>query len=193
MVAIEDLERANLHQAGHVVDYFRRAVEDVITAQDWSQRHEERVREQLRTRCSFHLFVPMIEAYFFAHAGALQHLKAVDAPRFDPTVTDMEQFAVAAHPGLEPGDERLVHPKRYANFLCDPSGALDRAYNETKQGLQVLANLDWSIVLSNPDHGRFLRALFHDLAWGLEVDPAPFPGQVAGETRVRDDGLLRNL
>ncbi len=159
-------------------------------ADRWGSKTMEVVRTHLRTTCSFHLFVPMLEAYFFADPMALARLNATAPSQFD-LATDMENFSVA-DPNLPAGDPRLQHPKRYANFMCDPSGKLARAYKETKQGIEILRVLDWRKVLSNPEHGRFLRALFDDLAWGLKVEN-PFQGTRAKETQIRDKGLLRNI
>jgi hypothetical protein len=63
--AIDDLEPRNLDQPAVVVGWVRRAMRAHIDASYPDQRARTRAAERVRSRCSFHLFAPMPEAYFF--------------------------------------------------------------------------------------------------------------------------------
>jgi hypothetical protein len=75
VIGIDDLELANIHQPHVVTAWLRKAVKEHVLERFSSLGAElpdaARVREALRTRCSFHLLVPLTEAYFFGEQGAL--------------------------------------------------------------------------------------------------------------------------
>jgi hypothetical protein len=66
VIVIDDLEIANFHQPELVTSGFHDAVDWYIQNYNWaSQRTKQSRIERLRECCSFHLLVPMVEAYFF--------------------------------------------------------------------------------------------------------------------------------
>ena len=71
---VEDLELCNQHQPDLVLRIFREALDSYIS-QTWPQQSAPRFKE-VRERCSFHLFRPMMEAYFFGEPAALARAKA---------------------------------------------------------------------------------------------------------------------
>ena len=92
--------------------------------------------------------------------------------------------------------DRARHPKRYLQFLCDPTGKEARAYVETAGGRAALRELDWPAVLAPPEHVRFMRSLIHDLADALGEDAVA--QRYAGATHPltwppQRNGLLRNI
>src|SRR6202012_26442 len=83
--------------------------------------------------------------------------------------------------------DRHRHPKRYIDYLCtNPADDLSQyssawIYSETNHGRRGLETIDWAQVLANREQALFARALFEDLAYGLD-EPNPFPGMCAPET-----------
>src|SRR5260370_9201207 len=74
--AVDDLELVNNHQPAEVVGEFRDAV-DLHIRTRWANQHFETVvRDRVRERCSFHLFRPMTEAYFFGERDAVSRAGA---------------------------------------------------------------------------------------------------------------------
>jgi len=206
VLVVEDLELCNHDQPGTVTERFRRAVREELDARNFNGGSRRKVEEKLRTRCSFHLFSPMTDAYFFGEDAALARAKAKRPNRFQAEVTDIELFQVAdpdyqsVADGLRPWARasRERHPKHYLGFLCTPSDDLlserndVQHYRETKQGKAALEVLDWRAVLARPRQAQFARAMIDDIAAALAHEN-PFPGQCAPETKRRDNGLLRNL
>lgn len=88
-VVLEDLELENADQAELVVDTVRAAVRQHV--QDLTRRATattaRRVEEALRERASFHLAVPMIEAWFFADPSVLP-LAGVKVDRLPPRLRE---------------------------------------------------------------------------------------------------------
>jgi hypothetical protein len=199
-VAIDDLELVNADQPAHVLDYFAHAVRAHVETSFPSASTRDRVYQTLRERASFHLLIPMVEAYFFGEPAALGRAKATKAPcRFD-SARDVEDFEVDDAGYLAPAPEnapwnatgRHRHPKNYIRYLCDPTGKVPRAYRETHEGTEALKALDWQRVLRAEAHAQFARALIDDIADALAV-PSPCPGACSPLTARRGDGLLRNL
>lgn len=200
---VEDLELVNQRHPSAVIQLFRDAVRAYID-REWPQRSHE-ILKTVRERCSFHLFRPMTEAYFFGDAGALQRAGVQRSPML-PDGVDLEQFRTTDEDYLNlPAEsqqicnmpERQFHPKHYLNFLCDPSlSDRSRRYRETKNGVAALELLDWSSVMSGPPHCPFLHALLDDLAEALDHRPA-FVDSALADQRVRFPGprerILRNL
>jgi hypothetical protein len=194
-VVIEDLELVNDDQPGEVVGYFRDAVTARLSTLFSSNSARQRAAERIRGRCSFHLFRPMTEAYFFGDPAALAKV-AIQSPAVLPPGLDVERFqtADAGYLNLAPGSKpvpdppaRQRHPKGYLHYLCDPTLAdRKRRYRETVDGRAALEQLDWQRVLADPAHCPFLRAFLDDLSdavnrpleWlNRDVDvPTRFPG-----------------
>lgn len=212
IIGIDDLELMNDAHPGRAVQYLaaelRRQV-DELDPRDGTVEYE-----QLRERCSFHLFKPMPEAYFFGEEAAL--VRAGKLPekmnRFDPDACDVEEFLVDDPDYLKPCDvpnhwrrpDRQRHPKHYLRFLSDPevppgdpikAAELGRtwSYQEMHQGAAALRQLDWKQVLRDPEHAQLARSLLCDIASMLDV-PEPFPGQCHPVTcSTERQRLLRNI
>ena len=71
VIGIDDLELASVHQPEVVVEWLRRAVQESVAERYPSLDSAERARQALREHCSFHLLVPLAEAYFFGEDAAL--------------------------------------------------------------------------------------------------------------------------
>lgn len=190
IILVEDLEPGNVDRAPHVVQFLRDAVDARLDEGGRRDREERAVRE----RCSFHLLVPMVEAYFFGEDAALTRAGAVRPSLRDPG--DVERFMVssdrtyldtpeAREAGHWAKAGRAGHPKHYLRYLSD------RKYRETKGGAAALATLDWAAVFQAPAAARFARSLFDDIATRIGV-ASPFPGECAAETVIKDNGVLRN-
>lgn len=213
VIGIDDLELANIVQPHVVTAWLRRGIEEQIrerfTVNGVPTDQTDRAREALRTRCSFHLLVPLAEAYFFGEQAALVRAGVaahVPVRRVGPDVetfeTDDPGFLPRAHQknaqmaAIDKGwwrEER--HPKRYLEFLVDQSGGL---YDETTGGARALETLDWQAVAAIADTVSFARALFEDLSDRLEIQnplgagtlsPCTYPARAVRRERL----LLRNL
>lgn len=197
---VEDLELVNDHQPDLAVRAFREAVERSIS--DLDSRRDRIARDRLREHCSFHLFRPMVEAYFFGDPAALVRAGASRAPQLAQP-TDLEQFRAADREYLDlpPGTERVAdpplrerHPKAYLHFLCDPTLTdRQRRYRETRGGVAALRDLNWVSVVAGPPHCPFLHALLDDLSAALN-HPLPFTSPVRTALATRfPQGLGRLL
>jgi hypothetical protein len=210
VVLVDDLELVNQGQPERAVEHVRAAVLAHIERHPWpSLASRERACERLRARGSFHLLAPMVEAYFFAEAAALMRAGATRTSTVDATATDVERFRVDEPDFLDPPNhrskhepppwataDRARHPKRYLQFLCDPTGKIPRAYVETKGGRAALRELDWNAVLAPQRHVHFARSLIHDLADALGEPGVTkrFPGDTHPLTWPPPEGnLLRNI
>lgn len=211
VVLVDDLELANQEWPERAVEHVRAAVEKHLEKHPWpSAAARDRAHERVRERCSFHLLAPMVEAYFFREPAALARAGAKRASLFDASAADVEtgfevndpDFLAAkdrpARDKLPPWatPDRKRHPKRYLQFLCDPTGKEPRAYVETAGGRAALRDLDWPAVLAPEEHVRFVRSLIHDLAHALGQDDVA--QRYAGATHPltwppRPDALLRNI
>jgi hypothetical protein len=199
VLAVDDLELVNVDQPHVVTAYLAREIELTIKDRQLLKSDETRVRELLRSRASFHLFVPMPEAYFYAEPAALVRAGARTASRFDVALRDTEAFEVddPSYRGwLEKRAPQAVephrHPKQYLRYLCDPAASIERAYRETKEGARALEELAWSEVTARQGREAYARALFEDFADGIGTNWES-PGPVAPLTARRSNGLLRNL
>jgi hypothetical protein len=198
IIVVEDLELFETQPPVFVVEYFRDAVRRHVETFRWKS-DKGRVWGELQRRCSFHLMVPMPEAYFFGEPAALRRAKATGAPSlFDERAHDIEQFSVddarflSPPPPSAPWKPNPRHPKHYVRYLCDPSGQVRRAYRETHEGKAALEILDWRMVLGDASHGCFARSFLHDVADALGIEP-PVEGGLAEVTERRTNGLLRNV
>ncbi len=167
---VEDLELVNDHQPALVVRVFRDAVDRYVRDNWTSRQAQDRAFDRVRERCSFHLFRPMTETYFFGDPVALRRAGAM-RPAQLPNGLDLEEFRTIDQAFLQlppdnrkalrriihmPGRER--HPKSYLHYLCDPTlNDRRRRYRETSGGVDALTDLDWRQVLAAPPSCPFLR------------------------------------
>lgn len=224
LVVLEDLEPPNLHQPAVVVQIFRDAIaRHMARLQRDTPWLVDRVEEALRSKASFHLAVPMIEAWLFAdpngprNAGAPSERlpsnweSAHDPEAFltrDPVYLADDCSACTAWHGLlprrkkdhSPGwlkQRREVHPKAFLAWLCrDPAEQNCSRYRETHEGAAALGALDFSAALRSPEHCTYLRALVEDLADGLGEKLSLPTGGVAPSTSHRErraSPSLRNI
>lgn len=203
---LEDLELCNQHQPDAVIDVFGNAVEKYIDRY-WPQSVTHRT--EIRSRCSFHLFRPMTEAYFFGDSAALERAKITRTPVL-PDEVELEVFQTndpdylslpskAEFPSwlfFKDPPHRARHPKSYLQFLCDPTMRNKKLkYQETGQGAAALRSLDWEAVVSHPSHCPFLTAFLDDLSQALCCN-LPFIQPKNADPRLRVDSskrVLRNL
>jgi hypothetical protein len=211
LMVLDDLELANKVQPDVVVDVFR----DATVAHLQRLRAErlsfaERVESALLRKASFHLAVPMIEAWLFADPQGPNNA-AVPAARLPPNwraTHDAEDFLTAdptyladdcaactawqalpaskqrAHRPAWQTSQRDLHPKAFLAWLSrDPAEKKCSCYRETHEGAAALRSLDWAAALADPAHCTFLRALVADLADGLGQPPRfPLRGSAASLT-----------
>lgn len=198
--AIDDLELPNVGTPHHVTQLVSDAARRNLALRPRTHREVA----QLRERCSFHLLCPMLEAYFFGEAAALERAGSRRVPILAP-LQSLEAFESRderflaysdipgrrAHKWRRP--DRARHPKRYLCFLVDPTDEQWSEYKESVGGCRALATLDWAQVFRYQPPGiAFAHALFEDLADALGV-PNPFPGESHPLTCPKPGGLLRNL
>jgi hypothetical protein len=199
---IEDLELANSHQPAVVIQALRSAVAAELATRRarMNANSYAKLEARLRDQCSFHLFVPMIEAYLFADAAALAATGCTRRPQLLPGC-DVEQFqsidpaylqppVQPPHPWAINPNTRPYHPKRYLQFLLAPA-----FYSETLQGVHALLTINWQTVLANPQETLFLRALFQDLAEAVGLGVQSFPGNTHPLTsdHANPGRVLRNI
>jgi hypothetical protein len=194
-VLVEDLELANRGNEQNVVQAMRASVERHVAAVAARRDGTRDLADRLRERASFHLFDPMVEAYFYDDPAALHTAQGgLGRPAHRIGGRDAERLTVdaAADPGYfaevgecprhrRPkdrrcpwgGDGRREHPKKYLKYLCReaPPNEFCSTYVETTGGADALAGLDWSAVLAPPGSAPFLRALVEDLADALGQPP----------------------
>ncbi len=208
-MVVEDLELKNDHQPERVIDVFREAVRCHVL-NNWNSQHkQDRVFDEIRKRCSFHLFRPMTEAYFFGEPRALDRAGAIEAAKLS-VAPDLEQFQTndvaflelpaetrpKKHRRIVDMPERHRHPKSYLHYLCDPTLTdPNKKYSEIKGGVAALQELDWEQVMAGAPHCPFLHSLLDDLSFALNR-PLPFIAKNHAEPRTRFDRpnlLLRNV
>lgn len=194
--AVEDLELVNRLQPENVVQALCLAVAAELESRRPSMNAAayEKLAERVKEKCSFHLFAPMPEAYFFADDGALKAAGCTRTPQLRPgadvecfETTDPEYSAQTVR-AFDPAHHPF-HPKCYLEFLAAPA-----EYRETKQGSAALSVLDWKRVLAVPEQTLFLRSLFHDLADAVSLEPSALQGAAHSLTSNYKDPnrILRN-
>lgn len=72
VIVIDDVELGNLGQEAVIAEHFSAAVNRVIAEKNHDANTEDRLRRELKTKCSFHLLKPMVEAYLFGDSAALE-------------------------------------------------------------------------------------------------------------------------
>jgi len=205
-IAIDDLELDNMDRPSAVADYFRQSVSRCVKNRWPSQKRQEKCLDIVRERCSFHLFVPMVEAYFFGDPAAPVRAGNLIPSKVSGKAIDVEQFIVANDSDYLKMPEGSVywaidsakrprHPKHYLEYLCDPKGDLGKkkGYRETRNGKKALKDIDWNSVFRNAHYVKFLRSLFEDISRRFDCRN-PFEGDCADHTRYDGNGVvLRNL
>lgn len=208
VVVVDDAEIGNMaNNAAHVVDGFCVAVQNVVNRRYEDPADRSRLRERLREQLSFHLLMPMVEAYFFVGRRPLDllgiprsvvpALASRDVEAFE--TTDPEWLPTCAEENLrrnttDPWWRHERHPKHYLDALRDRSRL--GVYSETSpEAQQALHGVEWGTGAS--DGLRFVRALFGDLAAWFDVDNPLGAGETAGETQPEratrpDQRVLRN-
>ncbi len=213
LVILDDLELANRDQPEQVVAVFRAAVERHVMDPDLRRR---RSRARLADRASFHLIAPMVEAWFFGDPAALatagvaepHHLLADrsleqfatgDIGYLAATETDCPRWLAKRQRAQRPkwlGGDRMFHPKGYVQWLTrDPAARTCTRYNESGNGAEALASIDWTALQAQPEM-NFLNALCEDVAYELRVPyrpPANVAPVVTSLVRRPPDHLLRNV
>lgn len=211
VLGIDDIELANIHQPGVVTAWLVRAINEVLAERYPSLAARDRARVALRERCSFHLLVPLAEAYFFGDPAALSragvpagtplHLVSADVEAFETNHPDfLAQAAVENAEKAATGrdwwrEER--HPKRYLDFLL---ACVGRIYSETQEGARALESLAWPDIAVQGGGAAvaFARALFEDLSDALTITSplgagAASPWTYPARTVRRGTLTLRNF
>jgi hypothetical protein len=123
VILIDDLEHDFTDQAEAVFQRYRVALDTILGP------------EGLSPRASVHFLVNMLEAYYFAHAAAINAVLGTDLADFDGDV------------------ETIRHPKNELKRLHP-------GFDEIRHGQPIIECLDLVHVLSNPATCRSLRTLF---------------------------------
>lgn len=186
-VLVEDLEVANVDLAANVVTFM---LEGVARHIDETWKHEaerERVRAEVRNRCSFHLMAPMPEAYFFGDLDALRRAGVTSLPQLDCAQLEAFSSNDASYRAAAPGQHQ--HPKKYLKHLTD------HAYQETAGGAAALENLDLDRVCACLGDKSFLCSFLYDLSTLTETDHLAdkVVGRVHELTWAVRSTMLRNV
>lgn len=156
VLLVDDLEHNRTEQAQQVYDRYRKALDTMLGA----EKH----------RASVHFLVNMLEAYYFAHAEAINTVLGTSFTNYQGDV------------------ETIRNPK---GDLKEELKKQSRNFNEIQDGGQILDLLEIEYVLSQPDTCASLRTLF---AWCLKV-LEKYPNQeylaqsLINKYRL-DDGIL---
>ncbi len=159
VILIDDLEYDRREQAQPIFDRYQKTLDAVLTDE---QQH----------RASVHFLVYMLEAYYFAHAEALNAVLDVRPPLQD----------------YEGDVEAIRHPKNDLKYLYP-------GFNEVGDGGKIVARLDIEYVLARPETCASLRTLF---AWCVKV-LKQYPNQEYRESLLwvdkyrLDDGILSGI
>ena len=139
IVLVDDIEHARRGQIKGIFERYRSAL-------DLKLQPEE------RSRAGVHFLANMLEAYFFAHAGALNDVLNLDLEDWPDDVEDIR------------------HPKRKLKALSD-------GYREIEHGGKILDQLDLKYVLSRPGTCSWLRSCVAWICRHLEdgIDPSVMP------------------
>jgi len=205
VVVLDDLELANLARPEVVTRVFRQAVVRHLADDHVQGPIRTRTAQVLRERVSFHLIVPMVEAWLFADRNALA-VAGVQAASQVFTEPDLEAFCTndvrymgateTECPGWASKRHRKYrpkwlgtamrerHPKGYIQWLCRDGAAKNcTTYNESKSGGEALGGLMWNEVLGRPGSPfGYLRARLADLSVTL--------GPPAIDVRIDEDPSL---
>jgi len=207
VVAIDDVELGNLEREMVIAQHLRAAFESLLAKH--SGNAESRYRKLLQERCAFHLLKPMVESYLFGDSAALLNSGVpVGTSPLLAHPSDVERFECADPawlPTCRAENERHQtgkswwrherHPKHYLEHLVQRGQSL---YDETRQGRDALAGLDWQQVPKQAEDTPLARSLFEDLAdWFQVPNPlslgSPHPDFYPTRSARRATLLLRNL
>lgn len=198
VVILDDVELCNAHQVDAVVGVVREAVARHLERVEARGGDVARTRRVLRERVSFHLAMPMIEAWLFADASALARAGVSSqrparwADRCDPEAFETDDPEYDADDGSAcaswaaersakrkqkntplwlKASPRQRHPKAYLAWLCcDPKRKTCSSYRESHEGAAALRGLAWERLLGEPGHCQYARAMLEDIAWALGVE-----------------------
>lgn len=198
VVVIDDVELPNVNQVNRVVAVMRNAVLAHLSGLH-TIRIQTRTEELLKSKVSFHLISPMVEAWFFADryaltlAGVPADTKVCFDDETDPeafitddalylaaTECDCTKFAALPvskkknhRPKWLGTSPRVKHPKGYLQWLCrDSDDKSCTSYSEATGGCNALSGISWDTLLSRPESQfALLRALIDDLNEGLNSKP----------------------
>jgi hypothetical protein len=179
VIVVDDVELHNFDQRGLICEHFRTAVERELErrAKVLGMGAEQRMRNCLRERCSFHLLCPMVEAYLFGDRHALR--RAGCGPGVRPRLVnqDVEEFEStdpqwlphcrttnrrqADPPMPMPWWREERHAKHYLEHLAERSGA---HYDEVVAGVAAFSRLDWRQVAASGGPAPLAWSLFEDVA-----------------------------
>jgi hypothetical protein len=135
VILIDDLERSDQWEPRQIFERYRSVLDAGLP-------------EELKGRASVHFFVPMLEAYFFAHPDALNSALNLTSP-------------------IEEHDDDV-------ESIGNPKSKLKRlfpSYNEISTVEEILQELDLDIVLSNAKHCASLRTCVKWIVDQLSVYP----------------------
>lgn len=196
VIILDDLEICNAHQPRLVSEVMRMAVHKHLeTLATCTGRIQDRTKQALKEKVSFHLVVPMIEAWFFIDEGALQRagVRSLESVAFgidsDPeSFSTCDQSFLAADaafctalaeqrrsckkknkPKWIDNENRCRHPKGYLQWLTrNPEHKRCTNYRESSHGAYALQEFDWGQVPRRPEnHLGHLKAMVKDLEEGL--------------------------
>lgn len=209
VIVIDDVELGNLGQEAVIAGHFCAAVNRVIADKNHDSNTEDRLREQLQQKCSFHLLKPMVEAYLFGDPAALGLAgvpNGVNPCLVHPT--DVEQFESndslwlpichAENAKKQQQNKHWwrneLHPKRYLEHLTEHGHVI---YEETTNGKYALVALNWNQVPKCQPDAPIIRSLFEDLSdWfgianpiGGQTHPSFYPMTTVNRANL----LLRNM
>jgi hypothetical protein len=181
VLAVDDVELGNLDQEQTVVEHLRAALSRVLSEQK-DPLFRGQAEELLKNNCSFHMFCPMAEPYFFRDPCALlaagvpasqtPKLLHPDVERFE--TNDPAWLATCAEENRRrtattPWWRHERHPKHYLAHLARRGGV---SYDEVVQGKKALMELDWRKVPIGATGTRIIRSLFEDVSsWFEEENP----------------------
>jgi hypothetical protein len=199
VVVIDDVELPNVDQVDRVVAVMRSAVIEHVRGLLDRISIQERTEESLKSKVSFHLISPMVEAWFFADRNALAlagvhaNMNVCFSDETDPEafITDDANYLAATEcdcttfaalpvskkknhrPKWLGTSPREKHPKGYLQWLCrDPDDKSCTSYSEATGGCNALSGISWKTLLSRPvTQFALLRALVDDLSEGLNSTP----------------------
>ncbi len=125
VILVDDLEHDSRDQAHAVFQRYRAALDTILNPVG------------LGARASVHFLVNMLEAYYFAHAAAINGVLGTTLDDFEGDV------------------ETIRHPKNDLKQLSP-------GFDEVEHGRSIIERIDMVHVLSNPSTCASLRTLF---AW----------------------------
>jgi len=210
VIVVDDVELGNIGQEHVIASHFREAVQKELDSHKGNITLYNEYKEQLQTRCSYHVLKPMVESYLFGDPAALT-LAGVPDGKLPQLVhiSDVEEFetndvgwlptcvienAKKVALGI-PWWRHEFHPKHYLEHL---SASDEFGYDETEYGKRALIALDWTQVPENVNDFPIIRSLFEDLSlWFGVANPVGagllHPSFYPGATVRRSSLLLRNM